>query len=166
VPERKIHQTVIFFMNIKTLIYIAILTIAVIMVWRHPAEKYAQDKHLTIETSSERLNFEVDVASSPKRKARGLMSRESLPDRYGMLFVWPSETHIEMWMKNTPLSLDMIFIDARGRIVHIAHSTTPNSKDIITSSTPAQAVLEVAGGTAKAKHIEEGNHVIHPVFAP
>jgi uncharacterized membrane protein (UPF0127 family) len=152
-------------MKIKTLIYIAIMAVAAVMVWRHPAERLST-REIVIETSQSSQRFQVEIATTAKRKARGLMHRESLPGDYGMLFVWPTEKPIEMWMKDTLLSLDMFFINAEGTIVYIAHSTTPNSTDIITAHMPVLAVLEVAGGTAKNKHIEVGDRVIYPIFKP
>ena len=106
--------------------------------------------------------FEVWLADSPRRQAQGLMFVRSLPDLRGMLFVHESPKPISMWMKNTYIPLDMVFIDARGRIQQIVEQTTPHSLDIIRSNEPALAVLEIAGGEAKRLGLHPGQRVVHP----
>lgn len=94
------------------------------------------------------------------------MYRRSLPENYGMLFAWPNERPIQMWMKNTLIPLDMLFIDRKGYIVYIAHSAHPLSTDVISSPKSVLAVLEIAGGEAKNNSIKVGDQVIHAVFQP
>ncbi len=94
--------------------------------------------------------FDVWLADTPRRQAQGLMFVRSLPDLRGMLFVHESPKPISMWMKNTYIPLDMVFIDAHGRIQQIVEQTTPHSLDIVRSKEPALAVLEIAGGEAQA----------------
>jgi len=89
----------------------------------------------------------------------------ALPDLRGMLFIHPAPQPISMWMKNTYIPLDMVFIDARGRIQQIIEQTKPHSLDIIRSKDPALAVLEIAGGEAKKLGLHPGQRVIHPAFA-
>ena len=127
---------------------------------------HAWAETLEIQTNHERLAFTVELAKTEDEQARGLMFRHSLPENTGMLFVWDEETNQRMWMKNTLIPLDMLFIDSGGRIVYIAHNATPESTAVIESNRPVRGVLEIAGGTAKKKHIEIGNRVIHPAFAP
>jgi uncharacterized membrane protein (UPF0127 family) len=83
----------------------------------------------------------------------------------GMLFVFPADEQVSMWMKNTYLSLDMVFIDAAGRIVYIAPKTTPLSLNIISAPQPARAVLELKGGACAAFGIRAGDRIIHSSFA-
>jgi uncharacterized membrane protein (UPF0127 family) len=111
------------------------------------------------------LEYEVWVADSPRRQAQGLMFVRSLPARRGMLFVHESPRPIGMWMKNTYIPLDMLFIDARGRIQQIVENATPHSLDVIRSREPALAVLEIAGGEARRLGISPGQRVSHPAFA-
>jgi uncharacterized membrane protein (UPF0127 family) len=121
---------------------------------------------LTIETATGSHPFTVEVATDSFQHARGLMYRRELaPDR-GMIFLYEKEEEVLMWMKNTYVSLDMLFMDRTGRIVGIAANATPLSTDIIPSNAPVKAVLEVAAGTAARLKIEVGNQVIHPAFAP
>lgn len=109
--------------------------------------------------------FEVWLADNPRRQAQGLMFVRSLPDMRGMLFVHESPKPIGMWMKNTYIPLDMVFIDAEGRIQQIVERTTPHSLDVIRSTDPALAVLEIAGGEAKRLGLHVGQRVVHPAFA-
>jgi uncharacterized membrane protein (UPF0127 family) len=94
------------------------------------------------------------------------MFRRELPHGRGMLFDFVGEGPIAMWMKNTYVSLDMIFIRADGRIARIAENTTPQSETTIPSGVPVKAVLEVVGGTAKRLGISPGDRVAHRLFRP
>ena len=105
--------------------------------------------------------FQVWLADSPQRQAQGLMFVRSLPDLRGMLFVHDAPKPITMWMKNTYIPLDMVFIDSKGRIQQIVENATPHSLDIIASKVPALAVLEIAGGEAKRLGLHPGQHVSH-----
>jgi uncharacterized membrane protein (UPF0127 family) len=87
----------------------------------------------------------VEVAATPASRSQGLMFRESLPDDHGMLFVWPREQRIAMWMKNTPIPLSVAFIDREFRILNIAHME-PFSTRAHASSAPALFALEVPRG--------------------
>ena len=106
--------------------------------------------------------FKVWLADTPQRQAQGLMFVRALPDLRGMLFAYPQPKPLSMWMKNTYIPLDMVFIDGHGRIQQIVEQTTPHSLDIIRSNEPAIAVLEIAGGEAKRLGIHAGQHVTHP----
>jgi uncharacterized membrane protein (UPF0127 family) len=108
--------------------------------------------------------FDVWVADSPRRQAQGLMFVRTLPALRGMLFVHESPKPISMWMKNTYIPLDMVFIDARGHIQQIIEHTKPHSLDLISSKEPALAVLEIAGGEAKRLGLQPGQRVLHPSF--
>jgi uncharacterized membrane protein (UPF0127 family) len=108
--------------------------------------------------------FEVWLADNPSRQAQGLMFVRALPDMRGMLFVHESPKPISMWMKNTYIPLDMVFIDQRGRIQQIVEQATPHSLDIIRSKDPALAVLEIAGGEARRLGLHTGQHVTHPAL--
>jgi uncharacterized protein len=108
--------------------------------------------------------FTVEMATTEKEKETGLMYRKELPDGKGMLFDFSPEQQISMWMKNTYISLDMIFIRADGRILRIAENTEPESTRIISSGGLAKGVLEVIAGTAKKYGIAPGDRVAHPLF--
>jgi uncharacterized protein len=108
--------------------------------------------------------FSVEMATTEEEKATGLMYRKELPDGKGMLFDFSPEQQISMWMKNTFISLDMIFIRADGRILRIAENTEPQSTKIISSGGLAKGVLEVIAGTAQKYGIAPGDRVAHPLF--
>jgi hypothetical protein len=111
-----------------------------------------------------RLVFKVWLADTPQRQAQGLMFVRSLPSARGMLFVHPQPKVISMWMKNTYIPLDMVFIDAQGRVQQVVEQTTPHSLALIQSTAPARAVLEIAGGEARRLGIRPGQKVSHPAL--
>ena len=119
---------------------------------------------LEIATKSGVHVFSVEMATSEEEKTTGLMYRKELPDGKGMLFDFSPEQQVSMWMKNTHISLDMIFIRADGRILRIAENTQPLSTKIISSGGPAKGVLEVIAGTAQKYGIQPGDRVAHPLF--
>jgi len=119
---------------------------------------------LSIETPHGTYPFQVEIAESMSQRAHGLMFRRELAPDHGMLFLYPREETIMMWMKNTYIPLDMLFIDRDGRITRIAAETKPMSTDIIASGPRAKAVLELAARTASRLGIKEGDRIIHPAF--
>jgi uncharacterized membrane protein (UPF0127 family) len=124
----------------------------------------AEIQTLEIVTKSGVRAFVVEMAVTEAELNRGLMHRTELPEGRGMLFDFKREQQITMWMKNTPLSLDMIFIQANGTILRIAENTVPQSLATIGSGGPARAVLEVVAGTARKMGIAPGDRVVHPIF--
>ena len=119
---------------------------------------------LEIVTKSGVHVFSVEMATTEEEKTTGLMYRKELPDGKGMLFDFSPEQQVSMWMKNTYVSLDMIFIRADGRILRIAENTEPMSTKIISSGGLAKGVLEVVAGTAQKYRIQPGDRVAHPLF--
>ncbi len=120
---------------------------------------------LQIATADGRLHaFKVWIADNDARRTRGLMHVRELKDDEGMLFLYPRTQRISMWMKNTFIPLDMLFIRADGRIATIVENATPQSLETIDSGEPVAAVLEVKGGRSAALGIRRGDQVIHPAF--
>jgi uncharacterized protein len=119
---------------------------------------------LEIVTKSGVQVFSVEMATTEEEKQTGLMYRKELADGRGMLFDFAPEQEVSMWMKNTFIPLDMIFIRADGRILRIAENTEPQSTKIIPSNGLAKGVLEVIAGTAKKYGIAPGDRVGHPLF--
>ena len=130
-----------------------------------PIAQAASFQPLEIVTKSGVQVFSVEMATTEKEKETGLMHRKELPDGKGMLFDFSPEQQISMWMKNTYISLDMIFIRADGRILRIAENTEPMSTKIISSGGLAKGVLEVIAGTAQKYGIQPGDRVAHPLFS-
>ena len=130
-----------------------------------PERRGAADQStLEIVTKSGVHVFAVELAVTDKQRADGLMYRKELPEGRGMLFDFKPDQEVSMWMKNTYISLDMIFIRGDGRIHRIAENTTPLSENIISSGGPVRGVLEVIAGTAKKFGIAPGDRVAHPLF--
>jgi len=109
-------------------------------------------------------NFMVEMAIEPVQQSIGLMFRQRVPPDGGMLFDWGRERRSQMWMRNTIISLDMIFIGQDGRIRTIAERTVPQSLAIVDSMVPVRATLEVAAGTCERLDIRVGDRVSHPIF--
>jgi uncharacterized membrane protein (UPF0127 family) len=130
-----------------------------------PVARAASFQPLEIATKSGVQVFSVEMATTEEEKQNGLMHRKELPDGKGMLFDFSPEQQISMWMKNTYISLDMIFIRADGRILRIAENTEPLSTKIISSGGLARGVLEVIAGTAQKYGIQPGDRVAHPLFS-
>jgi uncharacterized membrane protein (UPF0127 family) len=128
------------------------------------AARAASVQPLEIVTRNGVQVFSVEMATTEQEKETGLMYRKELPDGKGMLFDFSPEQQVSMWMKNTYIPLDMIFIRADGRILRIAENTEPQSTRIISSGGLAKGVLEVIGGTARKYGIEPGDRVAHPLF--
>lgn len=117
---------------------------------------------LVVTTRNGQHEFQVEVASTDVQRAKGLMHREEMAESAGMLFVFEASGDRYFWMKNTPLSLDIIFISDGGRIVRIAEDTVPFSEKIIPSRLPAKYVLELNAGTSMKLGISEGDLVSAP----
>ena len=142
---------------------IAVLAAFTLVVLNTPASP-ASFQTLEIVTRAGVQVFSVEMATTEQEKETGLMYRKELADGKGMLFDFSPEQQISMWMKNTYIPLDMIFIRADGRILRIAENTEPLSTKIISSGGPAKGVLEVIAGTAKKYGIAPGDKVAHPLF--
>ena len=121
---------------------------------------------LYIVTSTGEHKFMVEIADDDAERARGLMFRPPLEDDRGMLFQFPAASEQSFWMKNTPSSLDILYIDPRGRIVSIASHTTPNSEAPIPSNGAANGVLELRAGRADEIGAKPGDTVKHSFFRP
>jgi uncharacterized protein len=121
---------------------------------------------LQIATPDAKLHkINVWVADNDARRARGLMFVEQLADDAGMLFIYPAPQPISMWMKNTHLALDMLFVSADGRVHRVVENTTPMSLDTISSDGTVMAVIELKAGSAARMKIRPGAQVIHPAFS-
>lgn len=119
---------------------------------------------LTIVTDAARHDFVVELAATPEERSRGLMFRRSMPAEQGMLFDFGRVQPVSMWMRNTYIPLDMLFIAEDGEIVRIAADTEPLSERTIPSGQPVLSVLELNAGTARRLGIEAGDRVEHPLF--
>lgn len=119
----------------------------------------ADDDAVVITTRDGPVRFFVEVAATPQERAVGLMHRRELAADRGMIFDFGAEQDVLMWMRNTYLPLDMLFIDDGGAIRHIAKRTTPLSERTISSQVPVRYVLEINGGLADKLKIAVGDMV-------
>jgi len=126
----------------------------------------AQADTATLVTASGSHAIEVEVAATPKEREIGLMNRESLADDTGMLFDFRESRPVSMWMKNTLIPLDMLFIDKTGTIVRIARNAKPHSLETIPSGKPVRYVLEINGGAAAGYGAKAGDRLEHPLIKP
>jgi uncharacterized membrane protein (UPF0127 family) len=130
-----------------------------------PSASGFQRSELVIVSDSDQHEFTVELAVTPQQLARGLMHRRSMAPDAGMLFDFSRRGgRASMWMKNTYIPLDMLFIKADGEIESIAERTVPHSLETISSKGPVRGVLELNGGTAARLGIEPGDIVEHPIF--
>lgn len=128
------------------------------------AVEFPRDR-LTIETrAGARYEFDIELAKTFEQMKRGLMFREEIGLSEGMLFVHPDQDIRQMWMKNTLIPLDMVFIASNGAVVAIHENATPLSTDVISSGVPARAVLELKAGTIRTLGIAPGDKVIYRDF--
>lgn len=127
-------------------------------------EKGPRLEPLTIDSGGTRHNFRVEFAKTDADRARGLMFRQSMPADQGMLFDFERDQMVAMWMRNTFISLDMLFIFADGRIHRIEPRTEVQNERTISSGVPVRAVLELNAGTAERLGIKPGDRVVHPMF--
>lgn len=123
-----------------------------------------EKNRLAIQTKTGRHEFRVEIARRPKQQAQGLMFRRRIAADAGMLFIYRSAEPVSMWMKNTFIPLDLVYIDRTGRIVGFHQRAVPQSLEVITSKKPVRAVLEVNAGTAARLQIAVGDKVLHPAF--
>jgi len=137
-----------------------------LLVWlAYAPAAFAQSlEPLVVLTAKGPQRFEVEVAREDADRSRGLMFRRSLAADRGMLFDFAQLAPVSMWMKNTYVSLDMLFIRPDGTIARVAENTEPLSTRTIDSGEPVLAVLEVAAGTAKRLGIKRGDRVEHTLF--
>jgi uncharacterized protein len=152
------------FMTRRLVGTILALAAAAYLVALLPAARGAEQQTLEITSKTGVHVFSVELAVTDEERERGLMFRRSVPEFTGMLFDFKRDQEVSMWMKNTYVSLDMIFIQSDGRIRRIAENTEKESLKIIPSGGPVRAVLEVAAGTARKLGIEAGDRIASPIL--
>jgi len=123
-----------------------------------------QQARVQVTTASGVHEFGVWIAADDQSRERGLMHVRELPPGRGMLFLFEQPQRLAFWMKNTYLSLDLIFIDPAGRVLNVAANTRPHSLDPIPSLGDAIAVLEVLGGTARSIGLQPGDRLTLPTL--
>lgn len=131
---------------------------------KHSAVTFEHET-IVIKTAKEERYYDTEMAINDEQQKVGLMYRTTLADDKGMLFTFPGDEKINMWMKNTLIPLDMLFIDKQGKIVYIAKNTQPNSLAMINAGdAQVSAVLELKAGASDTGNINIGDTVIYKVI--
>ena len=123
---------------------------------------FANQSRILLQTPLDQVYLDVEIADDPIERAEGLMGREDIMPGQGMLFVFDDEYPRSFWMKNTPLSLDILFFDAEGRWVSSQLSTTPFSTKTLPSGLPAQYALEILAGESERLGLGQDTILIWP----
>ncbi|MBC7952830.1 MAG: DUF192 domain-containing protein [Rhodospirillaceae bacterium] len=126
---------------------------------------FPRSKVEIVTPSGARHGFTVEVATTYEQLSQGLMYRRTMAADAGMLFDFGEDKPVSMWMKNTLIPLDMVFVARDGRVLGVAQRTVPGSLEVISSPGPVRGVLEINGGTADRLGIRAGDRLIHPLFA-
>jgi uncharacterized membrane protein (UPF0127 family) len=127
--------------------------------------KMRQDTLKIISAGGAEHSFTIELATTEQEKALGLMFRTELSDSQGMLFPYAAERGLQMWMHNTYIPLDMLFIRSDGTITRIEERAEPLSDRVISSGSPVLAVLEIPGGASARLGIKAGDKVRYPIFS-
>lgn len=125
-----------------------------------PAASEVSYYPVTIRTGNGAVLIQAELADTPETRRKGLMGRTSLPDGYGMLFLFPVAEDVAFWMRGTLIPLDILYIDKDGKIIHIHPMAVPLDETPLPSRGPVKAVLEIAGGQAAAKGIKTGDRIV------
>ena len=142
----------------KALVFVVVL-LCVPLAWAADSAKPLQAVSI-VRADGVRLDFSVELAASEEQRHHGLQGRRQLAARHGMLFDFEQPILATMWMKDTPLALDMLFIDERGVVVWLRARTTPGSLALITTPHVARYVLELNGGEVQSLGIAPGDRVV------
>lgn len=119
-----------------------------------------------VTAAGKRATFRVEIADSVSERRRGLMHRDALDADAGMLFLYRPAQPVAIWMKNTLLALDILFIDADGRVAHVVQEAVPLSEKPMPSRGPVRAVLEINGGRARELGLGVGDRVLYAPLWP
>jgi uncharacterized protein len=123
-----------------------------------------QEQLVIVNAQQQKHTFRIDIAQTVEQLQKGLMYREHIDADYGMLFVYTRVQETAMWMKNTPIPLDMLFIDNDGKILWIAENAKPYDERAISSHFPIRATLELKGGEVARRGIMRGDTVYNSYF--
>jgi uncharacterized membrane protein (UPF0127 family) len=137
--------------------WLVVLSLAWLALFPGAVVRAADEPTVSVKTQSGNHTLTIEWARTPSERAQGLMGRERMADGHGMLFDFGSEQPVYFWMKDTPLSLDIVFIKADGTTTRIARGTTPFSEDVIPGGEPVRYVLEVVAGGARRIGLAPGD---------
>lgn len=131
--------------------------------WAQTSESF-RPSSLEIRSGDRVHPFTIEIAETTRQRAQGLQYRKAMAPNHGMLFDFKKPVPVSMWMKNTLISLDILFISEQGIIVNIARNTEPFSLSYINAAGPVKGALELLAGTTKRLNIKAGDTIIHRMF--
>ena len=147
-------------MNIRGLFLVALCLAASATQAREPIEEAFDRDVLVVAARSACFRFDIYLALTREQQRRGLMWVRELPATTGMLFVYPADRYLSIWMKNTFISLDVLFVKQDGLVSSIFRDATPQSEKSMTASEPVRYVLELNAGVSESLGIEPGSTLI------
>ena len=142
-----------------------ILLALITTLWAGGAWAECQPERVDLKNDAAHVRFDVELALTPQDRSRGLMFRESMPSRAGMLFVYERPQAVSFWMKNTLIPLDMIFLDQTGTVVHVHQGAVPGDLTPIEGGDDVFAVLEINAGLSSRYSIRTGTVMRHEIFS-
>ena len=147
---------------------LSLVLVILSLLWQIPAHaenaQISKIEPVTVASDDSATMFTTEIADTEELRERGLMFRHILPPDNAMLFDFGKPRPVQMWMKNTNISLDMLFIRADGTIAAIAQNTVPQSLDIVSVQEPVLGVMELAAGTVKKLGLRTNDKVFHRIF--
>jgi len=124
--------------------------------------EFSRSQLIIVTNNNQCILFDVFVAQTPSQRSQGLMHIESMDNHEGMIFLYRESVRISMWMKNTLIPLDMLFIDIKHDIVSMHLNAVPQSEETIESGKEVVAVIELNAGSVERFKIRTGNRIIFP----
>ncbi|NVO55369.1 DUF192 domain-containing protein [Rhodobacteraceae bacterium B1Z28] len=134
-------------------------------VWAGGVMAACRPERVDLRNDKTQIRFNIELAVTPQERSRGLMFRESLPDRSGMLFVFDPPQPVAFWMKNTLIPLDMIFLDQTGTVTRVHEGAVPGDLTPVEGGDSVFAVLEINAGLSSRYLITPGTQMRHEVFS-
>jgi uncharacterized membrane protein (UPF0127 family) len=161
-----------YVLRASTWLVLLVLAAVILFFWREVAgEQNAADApsfpraSMTLQrVDGKTFPFDIEVATTPEQETYGLMFRRSLARDAGMLFLWPSDQMVIMWMKNTFIPLDMLYVRHDGTIAKIITNAEPLSLTPLSSDGPVRAVVEINAGEATRRELKPGDKVVFPAL--
>jgi len=136
-----------------------------VQLWVDSAQAACQPNVVDLRNASAEIRFDVELAITPEERGRGLMFRDHLPNRSGMLFVFDPPRSVSFWMKNTLIPLDMIFADRSGNVTAVHKGAIPGDLTPISGGDDVYAVLEINAGLASRYAFAPGTQMRHEIFS-
>lgn len=143
---------------------VTLLTLLQLALPGQAACEFAPPKPIHARGANGCVSFMVELALEPQQQSCGLSGRDHLAEDHGMLFDFRGRASVNMWMHDTRVPLDMVFINKNGRVISIHHDAVPYSEDIIPAPHGTAAVLELLAGVTQSAGLVEGSVVQHPMF--